>query len=324
MNKWRQVLYAITGLFLAQMVHANAQSWNHWVADVRQEALNQGISSTTFDEAFQGIHEPSRRVKSLSSSQPESRLTYTKYRDTRVDNYRIIIGRKYYKRDGALVNQIAKEYGVDPCFIMSFWGMETSYGNFMGSFPVIKSLATLAYNSNRKDFFRKQLFYALHILNDGHVSLDRYKGEWAGASGQPQFLPSSFIRYAVDYDGDGRKDIWDSKPDVFASIANYMKQNGWQSGEPWAIRVKLPSNFDKSLEGKSTVKSVSEWNAMGVRTTDGKSLPYQNLQASVIEPYGGPVFLAFPNYRMILRYNNSIYYAGAIGYLADKICKRSN
>jgi membrane-bound lytic murein transglycosylase B len=165
---------------------------------------------------------------------------------------------------------------------------------------------------------------ALHILNDGHVTLAHFKGEWAGASGQPQFLPSSWRRYAVDYDGDGRKDIWESKPDVFASVANYMKQNGWQANEPWAIEVKLPSNFDMSLQGKTIVKPVSEWNAMGVRTLNNQALPYQQLTASIVQPVGGPVFLAFPNYKMILRYNNSIYYAGAIGYLADKICNRIN
>ncbi|WP_426741320.1 lytic murein transglycosylase, partial [Pseudomonas aeruginosa] len=136
----------------------------------------------------------------------------------------------------------------------------------MGNFPVINALATLAYDSNRKDFFRKELFLALHILKGGHVSLADFKGEWAGASGQPQFLPSSWVKYAVDYDGDGRKDIWKSKPDVFASIANYMKQNGWQAGEPWAIQVKLPAKFDMKLEGKGIVKPVSEWNALGVRT----------------------------------------------------------
>nr|WP_133129879.1 lytic murein transglycosylase [Legionella yabuuchiae] len=317
-----KLIAMLVGLALTPLTYADSQNWNRWVAEVREEALQQGISPVTFDKAFANIHEPSRRVKSLSRSQPEHRLTYTKYRDSRVDNYRIIMGRKKYKQNKELADQIAARYGVDPCFIMSFWGMETSYGSYMGNFPVINSLATLAYDSNRQDFFRKQLFYALHILNDGHVTLDRFKGEWAGASGQPQFLPSSWMKFAQDYDGDGRKDIWDSKADVFASIANYMKQNGWQTGEPWAIRVKLPSNFDKSLEGKSTVKSVKEWNEMGVRTNDGKPLPYQNLQASIIQPYGGPVFLAFPNYKMILRYNNSIYYAGAIGYLADKICNR--
>jgi membrane-bound lytic murein transglycosylase B len=194
----------------------------------------------------------------------------------------------------------------------------------MGNFPVIKSLATLAYDSKRQAFFRKELFLALHILNDGHVTLDRFKGEWAGASGQPQFLPSSWVKYAVDYDGDGRKDIWESKPDVFASIANYMKINGWKTGEQWAIYVKLPAGFDMKLEGKSTIKPVSEWNALGVRTTTGEPLPHQDWQASLVQPNGGPVFLAYPNYKMILRYNNSIYYAGAIGYLADKICQRPN
>lgn len=324
MNYKGQIISAAVTFLIATSLFASSQNWNHWVADVREEALGQGISPTIFDEAFAGINEPSRQVKGLARSQPEHRLTYYKYRNSRVDNYRITVGRKNYQRNKELADQIAAHYGVDPCFIMSFWGMETSYGTYMGNFPVIKSLATLAYDSNRQDFFRKQLFLALHILNDGHVSLDRFKGEWAGASGQPQFLPSSFMKYAVDYDNDGRKDIWESKADVFASIANYMKQNGWQEGEPWAIKVTLPANFNKDLEGKATVKTAKEWNDMGVRTSDGQPLPYQNLQASIIQPYEGPVFLAFPNYKMILRYNNSIYYAGAIGYLADKICQRKN
>ncbi|WP_133140584.1 lytic transglycosylase domain-containing protein [Legionella genomosp. 1] len=307
---------------MTSMSYANQQSWNSWVAGVRQEALSQGIPASLFDQAFADIHEPSRQVKSLARSQPEHRLTFTKYLNTRADAYRIAMGKKNYQRNKELLDQVGQSFGVDPCFIVSFWGMETSYGTYMGDFPVIKSLATLAYDSNRQDFFRKQLMLALHIVNDGHVSLKDFKGEWAGASGQPQFLPSSWVEYAVDYDGDGRKDIWKAKADVFASIANYMKKNGWQTGEPWAIHVRLPANFDKNLEGKTTVKSVSEWNAMGVRTTDGKPLPYQNLEASIVQPNGGPVFLAFPNYKMILRYNNSIYYAGAIGYMADKICGR--
>lgn len=298
------------------------QNWSAWVADVRKEALAQGISPVTFDTAFANIHEPSRKVKGLARSQPEHRLTYQKYLKSRVDGYRITIGRREYQRNRAVADEIGRQYGVDPCFIMAFWGMETSYGSYMGTFPVIQSLATLAYESNRREFFRKELFLALHILNEGHVSLADFKGEWAGASGQPQFLPSSWVKYAVDYDGDGHKDIWKSKPDVFASIANYMKINGWQTGEPWAVYVKLPAHFDPSLEGKSVVKPVTEWQALGVRTENGAVLPYPNLQASIVQPNGGPVFLAYPNYKMILRYNNSIYYAGAVGYLADKICQR--
>lgn len=323
MKKCGCVWSFLVAVLLSQSVFAQQENWNQWVAGVRQEALGQGISSALFDQAFADIHEPSRTVKNLARSQPEHRLTYIKYRNSRVDNYRITVGRREYQKNKAIADDIASHFGVDPCFIMSFWGMETSYGTYMGNFPVIKSLATLAYESNRRDFFRKELFLALHILNDGHVSLEKFKGEWAGASGQPQFLPSSWVKYAVDYDGDGRKDIWNSKPDVFASIANYMKLNGWHTGEPWAIYVKLPANFDMKLEGKSIVKPVSEWDAMGVRTESGGSLPYPNLQASIVQPYGGPVFLAYPNYKMILRYNNSIYYAGAIGYLADKICHRT-
>lgn len=324
MKSIKFALVVLIGLFLSQPIWAEQQNWNTWVEAVRKEALAQGISETVFDRAFADIHEPSRQVKGLARSQPEHRLTYAKYLHSRVDNFRVIEGRQKYKKNKELLDEIANHYGVDPCFILSFWGMESSYGGYMGNFPVIKSLATLAYDSKRKDFFRKELFLALHILNDGHVSLEHFKGEWAGASGQPQFLPSSWVKYAVDYDGDGRKDIWESKADVFASIANYMKINGWKSGEPWAIYVKLPANFDKKLEGKTTIKPVSEWNALGVRTTTGAALPHQNLNASIVQPEGGPVFLAYPNYKMILRYNNSIYYAGAIGYLADKICQKTN
>jgi membrane-bound lytic murein transglycosylase B len=309
-------------LIMPALAVAEQQSWGSWVAEVREQALREGIPAPLFDKAFTDIHEPSRTVKSLARSQPEHRLTFSKYLHSRADNYRIVVGRQQYKKYKETLDKVGADYGVDPCFIMAFWGMESSYGSYMGKFPVIRSLATLAYDSKRQDFFRKELFLALQILNEGHVTLDHFKGEWAGASGQPQFLPSSWFRYAVDYDRDGKKDIWESRPDVFASIANYMKQNGWRSGEPWAIQVKLPSNFDKSLEGKTVVKPVSEWNAMGVRTESGEPLPNQNLQASIYEPYGGPVFLAYPNYKMILRYNNSIYYAGAIGYMADKICNR--
>lgn len=322
MKKW-QLTTATLSMMLSTIGFANQPNWPTWIAEVRQQALTEGITPAIFDNAFAGMQEPSRTVKGLARSQPEHRLTFSKYLHSRADSYRIMMGRKEFQRNKELLENVGKDFGVDPCFIVSFWGMESSYGTYMGNFPVIKSLATLAYDSKRQDFFRKELFLALHILNDGHVSLGNFKGEWAGASGQPQFLPSSWVKFAVDYDHDGRKDIWQSKPDVFASIANYMKNNGWKTGEPWAVQVKLPSNFDMSLEGKTTVKPVSEWNALGVRTEKGEPLPYENLQASIVQPNGGPVFLAYPNYKMILRYNNSIYYAGAIGYMADKICNRA-
>lgn len=322
MKKWKYTLTILGILCLSPSLFAAQKNWNAWVTEVREEALSQGISPQVFDQAFADIHEPSRQVKGLARSQPEHRLTFSKYLHSRADSYRIVMGKKNYNKNKAILEEIGQRYGVDPCFIVAFWGMESSYGTYMGTFPVIRSLATLAYDSNRPNFFRKQLFLGLRILNDGHVDLKHFKGEWAGASGQPQFLPSSWVEFAVDYDGDGRKDIWESKPDVFASIANYMKKNGWQAGEPWAIQVKLPTHFDMKLEGKSITKPVSEWNALGVRTESGQPLPFQSLQASIVQPNGGPTFLAYPNYKMIMRYNNSIYYAGAIGYMADKICNR--
>jgi membrane-bound lytic murein transglycosylase B len=318
MKKWGFVIIAC--LLSQGFAFANS-SWEAWLAGLRAEVLGQGISPRLFDEALAGVHEPNPQIKRFMHSQPEHRLTFLNYRNTRADQYRILIGRKEYKKNKAVLEEIAKKYGVNPCFIASFWGMETSYGSYMGNFPVIKALATLAYDSKRKAFFRKELLIAFHIVQEGHVSLKDFKGEWAGASGQPQFLPSSWVKYAVDYDGDGRKDIWKSKPDVFASIANYMKKNGWKTGEPWAIQVRLPAQFDMKMEGKSIVKAVSEWNALGIRTENGQPLPYTHLQASIVKPFGGPTFLTFPNYKMILRYNNSIYYAGAIGYMADKICQ---
>ncbi len=320
-----RILIAMFLVCISQIaLAANQSTWRNWVQELRQEAVHEGISENLFDSVFDRMRAPSRKVKSLSKSQPEHRLTFQKYRKSRASNYRVLIGKRKYKKFKPLLNEVGKQYGVDPCFIVSIWGMETSYGSYMGNFPVLKSLATLAYDSKRKDFFRKQLIYALHIVNDGHVSLSDYKGEWAGASGQPQFLPSSWVDYAVDYNHDGKKDIWRTHSDVFASIANYLKQKGWQSNEPWAMKVSLPRNFDMNLEGRKIQKTVSEWSRLGVRMPDGSALPYQNLEASIVKPYGGPALLAFKNFRVIMRYNNSTYYAGSIGYMADKICGRVN
>lgn len=316
-RKWLWGMLALS----ATSVWAALPSWEAWVAGVRQEALSQGIRAAVFDEAFRDIHEPNRQIKRFLKTQPEHRLTYERYLKTRVDAYRLAMGRKNYLKNQTLLDQIGREYGVDPCFIVAFWGMETSYGTYMGDFPSIKALATLAYDSNRPAYFKHELLLALRILNDNQVTLKEFKGEWAGASGQPQFMPSSWFKYAVDYDHDGRKNIWTSLPDVFASIANYMKLNGWQTGEVWALKVTLPPNFDKHLMGKTIVKPVSAWQALGVRLENGQALPASALPASLVQPNEGPVFLALPNYKMILKYNNSVYYAGAIGYLAEHVCR---
>ncbi|MCH9644005.1 MAG: lytic murein transglycosylase [Gammaproteobacteria bacterium] len=301
-------------------------SWPEFIKNVKQEALNQGIRPKIIKEAFQGIRAPSRKVLSLDRSQPEKRLTFLKYRNTRGSKYRILIGRRKLKKYHVLLNKVGNEYGVSPCFITSLWGLETSYGSFMGSFPVIHSLATLAYDNRRAAFFKKQLFLALHILNGDHVSVKDFKGEWAGATGQPQFLPSSWHDYAVDYSGDGKKDIWKNHGDIFASIANYLKQHGWRRGEPWAIPVRLPAHFDESLMtlkvNDPISKSVDAWREMGVRPIEGRFPNNSYLNASIVHPYGGPTLMIFNNFKVIMKWNRSIYYAGTVGYVAEQICRK--
>ena len=298
-----------------------AQSWREFISGVRSEALSQGIRVSTLNRAFANVYKPSRKVLKYDRSQPEKRLTFLKYRNTRADAYRIKMGRRKFKKNFKLLNQIGREYGVSPCFISSFWGLETSYGHFMGSFPVIQSLSTLAFDSRRSAFFRKELLIALHIVNDGHVDLKDFKGEWAGATGQPQFLPSSWKRFAVDYTGNGKRDIWKEKADIFASIANYVKLNGWQTGGPWAIAVSAPRSLPKDQMTRKVKKTVAEWMREGVRPLN-RRLPERDLMASVIRPYGGPTMMVFNNFNVIMKWNRSTYYAGTVGYMAEKICRR--
>ncbi len=301
---------------------AQKQSWSQFIKGVKAEAIAQGIRPEIVHKALKGISAPNRRVLNLDRSQPEKRLTFLKYRNTRADAFRIKLGKRELKKYRPLLEQVSRQYGVSPCFIVSFWGLETSYGRFMGSFPVIKSLTTLAYDNRRATFFRKQLMYALRILNEGHVSLAKFKGEWAGASGHPQFLPSSWFNFAVDHDGDGRKDIWNNLGDAFASISNYLIQNGWKSGEPWAIPVHTPAHFNKEIMTRKVTKSTSEWARMGVTPATGYHFPGKDLKASIVRPYGGPTYMIFNNFNVIMKWNRSIYYAGTVGYMAEKVCKR--
>ena len=323
----RNIVFLLSALiFLSSGVAVSKPhqpTWSEWVHQIRVEALHQGIRPALFDQVFSNIKRPSARVLRYDRTQPEKRLTFLKYRNTRADSYRILIGRRQIKKHRALLNQIAREYGVSPCFIVSLWGLETSYGSFMGSFPVIQSLSTLAYDSRRSKFFRKELFAALHILNGGHVKQKDFKGEWAGATGQPQFLPSSWKNFAVDHNGDGKKDIWNTLEDVFASIANYLHQHHWKTNEPWAVAVKVPSGSASHYINSKDTLTVRQWQAKGLRTVGGQPWPRADLKAELIRPYGGPNYLIFNNFKVIMRWNRSNYYAGTVGYLAEKICGRS-
>lgn len=298
---------------------AREQSFEDWRAELRQEALSRGISAETFDRAFTGVA-PIARVIELDRSQPEFTMTFQQYLERVVPQKRIDTARARYAEHRQLLEEIGQKYGVQPRFIVALWGIESDFGRRTGDFSVVASLATLAYDGRRADFFRKELLDALQILEERHISPERMIGSWAGAMGQNQFMPSSFRQFAVDYDGDGRRDIWSSTPDVFASIANYLGSYSWKPDQTWGRPVRLPRDFDPNLISLDVEKPLSEWQRLGVRTIAGGDLPTRNLMASIVQPdKGGAAFLVYENYKKIMRWNRSTFFATAVGQLADYI-----
>ena len=297
-----------------------AESFAEWREGVRAEALNLGISAEIFDAAFAGV-EPIPRVIELDRSQPEVTLTFDQYLERVVPDSRVAQGRELLAKHRELLEPIGRKFGVPPRFIVALWGIETSFGRYLGGFPVIASLATLAHDGRRSAYFRQELLHALRILEDGHITPGAMMGSWAGAMGQSQFMPSSFVRYAVDYDGDGKRDIWGTHADVFASAANYLAQAGWQTGETWGRRVELPAGFDHALVGLKVTRTLADWQALGLRRADGSDLPQAAMSGSVVLPGGeeGPAYLVYDNYRTIMRWNRSYYFATSVGLLADRI-----
>lgn len=298
-------------------------SFDLWLQDLRQEALNEGISAATLNAAFANV-EPIPRVVELDRRQPEFTLTFEQYLDRVVPAARVKKGRDRLAEHRDLLRTVEQRYGVQARFIVALWGIETDFGRVTGGFPVIASLATLAYDGRRSAFFRKQLMYALRILEEGHITPEAMMGSWAGAMGQSQFMPSSFVNFAVDEDGDGRRDIWGTTIDVFGSAANYLAKSGWKGDQTWGRKVRLPAGFDTSLAGLDVVKRISEWQALGVRRPDGRDLPTRDLPASIVLPQDGasaPAYMVYDNFRVILKWNRSNYFAIAVGTLADGIGK---
>jgi membrane-bound lytic murein transglycosylase B len=291
-----------------------------WLLELRAEALREGISEATLDAALTQI-KPIPRVIELDRKQPEFTLTFAQYLQRVVPASRVAKGRKKFAENREILDVIGQKYGVQPQFIVAFWGIETDFGRVTGGFRVIPALATLAFDGRRSAYFRKELLQALRIIDEGHISAPKMMGSWAGAMGQAQFMPSSFNGYAVDHDGDGRKDIWTTREDVFASAANYLSRHGWRGGERWGRRVRPPTGFDASLRGLKVKKPIAAWAALGVTLPDGTPLPGTELQASLIVPAkeGGPAYLVYENYRVILKWNRSHYFAIAVGRLADQI-----
>ncbi|KIH75895.1 membrane-bound lytic murein transglycosylase B [Geoalkalibacter ferrihydriticus] len=297
---------------------ASADEFSAWLQGFRDEASAAGISADLLEEAFADL-EPLERVIELDRRQPEFVQPFHEYLERRVTDARVAEGREMMARHAASLNRVAEQYGVQPRFIVALWGLESNYGRHTGSFSVIQSLATLAYEGRRGAFFRNELLHALKIVDAGHIPLARMTGSWAGAMGQAQFMPSTFSNFAVDGDGDGRIDIWHSIPDVFASAANYLSRHGWQDDQTWGRPVRLPRGFDADLAGLDKRARLSQWQQLGVRRLDGRALPTRDLQASLIIPEGvdGPAYLVYDNFRVLLRWNRSNVFAVSVGTLAD-------
>ncbi|QEM80722.1 lytic murein transglycosylase [Halomonas binhaiensis] len=301
---------------------AQFQSFEQWRDAFRQEALAAGISENTLQRAFDGVRFSSRVIE-LDGAQPEFVRPIWEYLDGAVSDSRVSLGRSKLADNNAAARSAEAEYGVPAEVVTAIWGIESSFGQNFGDFSTLDALATLAYEGRRRDWAHDELLAALKIIQAGDISPERMKGSWAGAMGHTQFIPSSFVTYAKDGDGDGHRDIWGSIPDVYASTANYLHQAGWRQGEPWGIEVKLPQGFDYSQTELSTRHSAQEWASLGVTALNGGRLPAFT-EASVITPGGaqGPAFLVGPNFRAILRYNNATSYGLAVATLSDRIAGR--
>ncbi|MDM0043944.1 lytic murein transglycosylase [Variovorax dokdonensis] len=295
------------------------REFNQWVAQFRTQARSDGIDEATLHAAFDGVQFLPDVVE-RDRAQPEFTRAVWDYLDTAVSSTRVSRGMDKRMEVNAELNAAASRYGVPPEVIVAIWGMESNYGANYGSTPTIDALSTLGFEGRRSSWARGQLMAALRILQNGDIARERMIGSWAGAMGQTQFLPSSFLSYAVDADGDGRRDIWNSMADVTASTANFLAREGWRSGQPWGLEVRLPDGFDYARADDGLRQSGAQWAAEGIRSVDGAPLP-DLPQASLLLPAGarGPAFMVGPNFRAILRYNNSTSYALGVGLLAQRI-----
>ena len=313
---------ALAFLFMAPVVGARAQdaAFDIWLDGVRRDAAAAGVSQATIEAALSGLT-PIERVLELDRRQPEFTQTFWSYLDRAVTPGRVERGRALVAEHADLLRRIRRRYNVQPDYLVAFWGLESNFGKYTGGFSVIAALATLAYDARRGAFFRAQLLDALRIIDQGHVSVGKMEGSWAGAMGQLQFMPSTFVNYAVDFDGDGRRNIWTDLPDVFASAANYLSSIGWRGDERWGREVRLPADFDWELAGLKLRKPLEEWRRLGIRRADGGALPVADISGAIVAPGGhkGPAFLVYGNFDKILNWNRSLLYAIAVGHLADRI-----
>jgi membrane-bound lytic murein transglycosylase B len=307
-------------LMTAQAIRAAAANFRNCPAGLWPQAERRGVSRALFEANVAGLT-PDLRIMDLLDAQPEFTKSFWDYLDILVNEDRIQNGRAILAQHRATFDAVEKAYGVDRHFIAAIWGVESNYGTQIGERSVIRSTATLACIGRRQDYFREEFLSALEILARGDVKADHLKGSWAGAFGPTQFMPTSFKRYAVDFDGDGRRDVVDSVPDVIASTANNLKKDGWVTGQTWGYEVVVPRGFNFMLADRSRVMSVQEWERVGIRRAGGKAFPRADDRAYLLVPAGaqGPGFLMLQNFRVIMKYNPAEAYALAIGHLADRL-----
>jgi membrane-bound lytic murein transglycosylase B len=297
------------------------QDFQRWLVDFKIQAVQAGISSSTLSHAFADVH-LNQKVLELDRRQPEFTSTFFEYYNRAVSDQRIQSGVKNLKKHRKLLHEVTQKYGVPERILVAFWGMETNYGSYTGNIPIIESLATLSYDPRRRSFFSKQLINALQIIDLGYVTPKEMKGSWAGAMGQCQFMPSNYLKYAVDGDGDGKINLWDSLPDALYSAGHFLEQLGWQKEQNWGREVLLPEDFDYALADGKTQRSLKEWQTLGIKQANNRSLSTQiDMPARLLlaSDFRGPAFLVYDNFKVIKRWNNSDKYAIGIGRLADRI-----
>ena len=315
-NVLKSIIYVSFFIFSYKVFSQN--DFNTFLLKMSKEAEQKGVSTQIIKD-FQKKSVFIPRVIELDRSQPEFKLTLDEYLKKVVTSSRIKKANKKYNENKDILKKVSEYYGVQPRFLVSLWGIETDFGRLTGGFSVISALSTLAFEGRRHEYFKKELLNALTIINEGHISFDKMTGSWAGAMGQCQFMPSSFLNYATDWNKDGNKDIWNSKPDVFASAANYLKKVGWSNQLTWGRKVYL-GNYNNKVNDKKYV-SLSDWTSSGILDENKNHLPKVNVKARLIIPknYGEYGYLVYRNFDALLNWNRSNYFAIAVGKLSDTI-----
>lgn len=318
----RLMMAALLAGALAMATPANADpKFEAFIQSLWPQVKAAGIPRSLFDQAFAGVTEPDPAVLKLARVQPEFTSTTSEYLAKAVTSIRIETGKTKKAELASLLKAIESKYGVDRHIVLGIWGMESNFGKDLGSMGVMRSLATLMYAGRKRDYARGQLIAALKILQRGIRKPNNFTGSWAAAMGHTQFIPSSYLSYAVDWTGDGKRDIWGSYEDALASTANYLAKAGWRSDRPWGVEVKLPDGFNRGLIGRRTWKSYAQWSKLGIAPAGGGKFASPGAEAFVMIPQGidGPAFLVTKNFLALMDYNFSHSYAIAVGHLADRI-----